>query len=135
RQFRPIHELPIIFITAKYLPTDLVTGFVSGGNDFLIKPVSKNELLTRIKTHLQLLDVTRNLENIVDDRTVALKETQKTLEAIDNVVSLINRQNDMAELGKILLRESVALMDNSDCGAFWLIDESSGAFVLVDTYG
>ena len=135
RQFRPIHELPIIFITAKYLPTDLVTGFVSGGNDFLIKPVSKNELLTRIKIHLQLLDVTRNLESIVDDRTVALKETQKTLEAIDNVVSLINRQTDMSELARILLRESVALMDNSDCGAFWLIDDSRGAFALVDTYG
>ncbi|RKZ79416.1 MAG: hypothetical protein DRR19_24975, partial [Candidatus Parabeggiatoa sp. nov. 1] len=48
-------ELPIILLTAKNQVADLVTGLESGANDYLTKPVSKDELLARIKTHLHIL--------------------------------------------------------------------------------
>ena len=48
------HQLPVIMLTAKTQTADLIIGFESGANDYLIKPFSKDELLTRIKTHLQL---------------------------------------------------------------------------------
>ncbi|MDY6991453.1 MAG: PAS domain S-box protein, partial [Pseudomonadota bacterium] len=47
-------ELPILLLTAKNQIADLVTGLEVGANDYLIKPISKNELLARIKTHLRL---------------------------------------------------------------------------------
>ena len=47
-------ELPIIMLTAKSRVTDLVEGFNVGANDFLTKPFSKEELISRIKTHLNL---------------------------------------------------------------------------------
>ncbi len=47
-------ELPIIMLTAKNRVTDLVEGFNAGANDFLTKPFSKEELMSRIKTHLNL---------------------------------------------------------------------------------
>ena len=47
-------ELPIIMLTAKPLIYDLLEGFASGANDYLIKPFSKQELLARIKTHIHL---------------------------------------------------------------------------------
>ncbi len=47
-------ELPVIMLTAKNRVSDLVNGFNSGANDYLTKPFSKNELLSRIKTHLNL---------------------------------------------------------------------------------
>ncbi len=47
-------ELPVVLLTAKNRVTDLVTGFNAGANDYLTKPFSKNELLSRIKTHLNL---------------------------------------------------------------------------------
>tara|TARA_R110002050_G_scaffold92566_3_gene193740 strand:- start:32198 stop:35701 length:3504 start_codon:yes stop_codon:yes gene_type:complete len=47
-------ELPIILLTAKNRVSDLVTGFRVGANDYLTKPFSKDELLSRIKTHLNL---------------------------------------------------------------------------------
>ncbi len=50
-------ELPIIMLTAKNQVTDLVEGFVHGANDYLTKPLSKAELLARIKTHLNLLKI------------------------------------------------------------------------------
>ncbi|WP_282124130.1 tetratricopeptide repeat protein [Algibacter mikhailovii] len=47
-------ELPVVLLTAKNRVSDLVAGFNVGANDYLIKPFSKNELLSRIKTHLNL---------------------------------------------------------------------------------
>lgn len=135
RSIKPVHELPIIFITAKHLSTDLVAGFVAGGNDFLVKPVSKNELLQRTKTHLLLLDVTRNLERIVDERTNTLNEARRSLEAIDNIVNHINRQHSLQGLAQVLLRESSHLLTKAYAGAFWLIDEDKGAFKLISTLG
>ena len=47
-------ELPVVLLTAKNRVSDLVIGFNVGANDYLTKPFSKNELLSRIKMHLNL---------------------------------------------------------------------------------
>lgn len=48
------NELPIIMLTAKNQVSDLLEGLACGANDYLTKPISKNELLARIRTHLNL---------------------------------------------------------------------------------
>ena len=40
---------PILFITARSQPKDVVAGFESGANDYLKKPFSVEELIVRIK--------------------------------------------------------------------------------------
>ena len=42
-------QTPLIFLTAKSLPQDVVTGFENGGNDYLKKPFSMEELIVRIR--------------------------------------------------------------------------------------
>lgn len=74
REQWPVYDLPIIFLTAKNQVADLVQSFEVGANDYLSKPIAKHELLTRVKTHLKLLDVHRNLENKVAHRTKALEQ-------------------------------------------------------------
>lgn len=57
RELRKDHspaELPVIFVTAKSRPEDLEEGFAVGGNDYLVKPVGKGELLARIAVQLEL---------------------------------------------------------------------------------
>ncbi len=49
-------ELPIIFLTAKNQPGDIVTAFEVGGNDYIVKPVDKTELSAKIDIHLSLKD-------------------------------------------------------------------------------
>ncbi len=46
-------EVPIIFVTAKTQTEDLLKGFESGGNDYLRKPFSMEELIVRIKNLLK----------------------------------------------------------------------------------
>lgn len=52
RLLRP--EIPIIFLTAKSQTEDVLQGFDSGGNDYLRKPFSQEELIVRIKNLVQL---------------------------------------------------------------------------------
>ncbi|KPM48797.1 response regulator transcription factor [Jiulongibacter sediminis] len=42
-------ETPILFLTAKSLTEDVLKGFKSGGNDYLKKPFSLEELIVRIE--------------------------------------------------------------------------------------
>ncbi len=51
RQLNP--QVPIIFLTAKTQTTDLVKGFSSGGNDYIKKPFSMEELIVRIENALR----------------------------------------------------------------------------------
>ncbi len=54
RQTYTLNELPVILLTAKNQPEDIITGFKSGANDYLTKPFAKEELIIRMQTHLRL---------------------------------------------------------------------------------
>lgn len=54
--------IPIIFLTAKSQTSDVVQGFNLGGNDYLKKPFSMEELIVRINALLK-----RNLEETTED--------------------------------------------------------------------
>lgn len=87
RQMWQASELPILLLTAKNRVGDLVAGFDAGANDYLTKPVEKDELLARIRTHLNLLslttenlrlttelDITRKLQKMLLPRAEELKK-------------------------------------------------------------
>ncbi|QTD48483.1 ATP-binding protein [Sulfidibacter corallicola] len=115
-------ELPIIFLTAKNRLQDLVTGFDYGGNDYLIKPVAKEELLARVRTHLALLHVNRHLEKEVRARTGELREHNRELETLNDVVQTINREVELGGLTQALVDQAVKLLPKAKRGAFLLRD-------------
>lgn len=45
--------VPILFLTAKSLEEDRITGFQSGGDDYITKPFSMKELVLRIEVFLK----------------------------------------------------------------------------------
>lgn len=56
--------IPIIFLTAKSQTKDVLEGFQHGGNDYLKKPFSMEELIVRIHNLLDRLRLKSGSENI-----------------------------------------------------------------------
>ena len=67
RQKYSASKLPIILLTAKDQPEDTVRGFQHGANDYLTKPFSREELLVRVRFHLQLSNATSEIFRMMDD--------------------------------------------------------------------
>jgi putative two-component system response regulator len=76
--------IPIIFITAKTDPEDIVKGFKLGAVDYVSKPFNYAELSARIKTHTELKMLQTNLELAVVDRTQKLHDALNELKIIHN---------------------------------------------------
>jgi signal transduction histidine kinase len=47
-------DIPVIFLTARIESEDIVKGFEVGGIDYVTKPFSTVELISRVKTHVEL---------------------------------------------------------------------------------
>ena len=56
-------DIPIIFLTAKSDSDSMSKGFEVGGLDYIVKPFHANELLARVKTHLDLYRAKKILKN------------------------------------------------------------------------
>ena len=61
--------IPIIFISALQDMQDKVKGFEAGGVDFISKPFQAEEVLARVRTHMELRNMQLNLERMVAKRT------------------------------------------------------------------
>lgn len=53
KQIRSHTACPIIFLTARTEPDDILTGLMVGGDDYITKPFDLRELLGRIQAHLR----------------------------------------------------------------------------------
>jgi PleD family two-component response regulator len=66
-------SIPIIFMTALSDAQSKEKGFVLGAVDYITKPFQEQEVLARVKTHLQLRQLTKNLEQRVAEQTADLE--------------------------------------------------------------
>lgn len=69
-------DIPVIFISAMQDTVDKLTGFQVGGVDYVAKPFQSEEVLARVKTHVQLHRMQQNLESMVEQRTQALVRSE-----------------------------------------------------------
>ncbi|MCL2789665.1 MAG: diguanylate cyclase [Desulfobulbus sp.] len=55
-------EIPVLFVTVSNSKDDIVAGFAAGGQDYIVKPSTKEELLARVRTHLALCKTQQELK-------------------------------------------------------------------------
>jgi len=80
RESFPANEVPVLLLTAKTQVSSLIEGLDAGANDYLTKPVSKNELLARIKTHLQLSHLNIAYGRFVPHQFIQLMDKQSVVD-------------------------------------------------------
>ena len=111
RQRYSVDQLPILLLTAKTQVEDIVTGLSVGANDYLSKPVSRDELIARIRTQInlrslrqenlrqttelqrakdKLVEYNLTLEQKVEERTRELSQTLEILKATQAELEIEN---------------------------------------------
>jgi DNA-binding response OmpR family regulator len=84
-------KIPIIFLTAKSQTSDVLEGFNHGGNDYLKKPFSMEELIVRINSLLNRIELKTNVDAIkIGDYSFNL--TKQTLENSLEIQLLTHRE-------------------------------------------
>jgi two-component system sensor histidine kinase/response regulator len=79
-------DIPVIYLTARTEPEDILKGFNTGAVDYILKPFNAAELIARVKTHLELKNTTAELkainlrlEEVVRLRTMEITQANKEL--------------------------------------------------------
>ena len=74
-------NLPVIFISAKGEVEDIVEGFRVGGVHYITKPFRGNEVISRVKTHVQLSWLKKQQETRIHE----LEFKNHKLEELDKI--------------------------------------------------
>lgn len=73
-------KIPVIFMTALNDLDSKVKGFELGALDYITKPFQDQEVLARVKTHIQLNKLTHNLQTEIEQKTIWLQEAKVAAE-------------------------------------------------------
>ena len=117
-------QLPVIFLTAKGLESDLSSGFASGANDYLTKPFSKEELYARIGIHIQQTRHARELDS-----------KNRELESLHRIIKIINREAEMHGLLQAILQQGMSLFPGAERGLFAIWNERRQCFLIEASVG
>jgi len=73
------HDIPVIFLSALRESGDKLKGFALGAVDYIAKPYQPEEVLARVRTHVELRQLQSRLEERVAERTAQLLDAQASL--------------------------------------------------------
>ena len=116
REIRKVdRSIPIVFLTARSQTNNVLEGFTVGGNDYLKKPFSMEELIARINNLLQRKDFSEqpeqfNLGNFLFDyhrQILQYKDEEKTIlttREADLLYHLYMNKNRILDRSPILLK-------------------------------
>ena len=114
-------DVPVIFLSAASETEDKLQGFEAGGVDYLTKPYQRDELLARVRTHLELQQLRHHLEVLVEARTAELRDAElelvhiahyDALTGLPNRVLLVDRMRQgMSQVLRRGQRLAVAYLD------------------------
>ncbi|MBX3690890.1 response regulator transcription factor [Dokdonella sp.] len=107
--------LPIIFLTARGAEADIVRGLEVGGDDYLVKPPRRAELLARVSAVLRRHGGDDGGRDSLDVAPYAIDFKRRRIAFAGNEVELTQREFDLATFlfrrhGRIVSRD--ALLEN-----------------------
>lgn len=124
KELRKVSTVPVIFASARTSETDRITGFDIGGDDYLPKPYSMKELLSRVNALIRRTYGFTEEEKIVTFGDVEVNITARTVRKKDEEISLSLREFDL--LAYLCEHKNQALAKDR------LLQEVWGAFSMVE---
>ena len=105
-------QVPILFVTAKSMLEDKIAGFESGGDDYIIKPFSMDELILRIGVFLRRSIPPNGREEVFSIGTFSFNFTNLTLSHANGSKILTHKEAEVLRLlsenkNRVLKREEI----------------------------
>jgi len=105
-------QVPILFVTAKSMLEDKVEGFSAGGDDYITKPFSVEELQMRIEVFLRRSNSKENIDTTFKLGKFEFDSSNLTLSGNGDVRTLTQKESDVLGLlcknrDRVLKREEI----------------------------
>lgn len=122
RQLRDTGNItPVLMITAKDAFDDMSQGFVSGTDDYMVKPVNVNEMLLRVKALLRRAQMINDRRQVVGNTVMELD----SLTVTTDTESMVLPQKEFMLLYKMLSYPGKIFTRNQLMDEIWGYDNES----------
>lgn len=94
-------KTPVIFLTAKSLIEDRIKGLKLGGDDYLTKPFSSEELLLRIENIFKRVFISRQKKIVADSLTIGkyiFDYSRRTLKINGKIKKLTSKESELLRM-------------------------------------
>ena len=132
------HDIPVIFISALTQLESKMRGFTLGGADFITKPFQSEEVLARVRTHLSLRSLQRQLEQAnaaLQKQVVELERQNEELDAFAHMVAhdLKNPLNNIMGFSELLQRRANMDAQTVDNITRWIFEGGAKMNDIIDS--
>ena len=122
QQLRDTNNItPVLMITAKDAFDDMNQGFVSGTDDYMVKPVNVNEMLLRVKALLRRAQMINDRRQVVGNTVMELD----SLTVTTDTESMVLPQKEFMLLYKMLSYPGKIFTRNQLMDEIWGYDNES----------
>ena len=122
RQLRDTGNItPVLMITAKDAFDDMSQGFISGTDDYMVKPVNVNEMLLRVKALLRRAQMINDRRQVVGNTVMELD----SLTVTTDTESMVLPQKEFMLLYKMLSYPGKIFTRNQLMDEIWGYDNES----------
>ncbi|MEG0377074.1 MAG: response regulator transcription factor [Eubacterium sp.] len=98
QRIRDFVACPILFLTARVEDSDKVKGFAIGGDDYIIKPFSLDELGARVAAHLRRETRKRQASRVWFDNELVIDYTEHQVYLKNRPIRFAKKEFDIIEL-------------------------------------
>ena len=130
KSIRNFVSCPILFLTANAEDSDKIKGFGVGGDDYIVKPFSIDELGARVSAHLRRESRIQTKSSVLFDEKLAIDYLERAVYWNGNEIPLLKKEFDIIEVlsqnpGQVFDRERLY-------EAAWGLDGSGNNTVVAE---
>lgn len=97
RKIRGTVDCPIVFLSARAQEQDRITGLMLGGDDYIVKPFSIDELGARIKAHLRREERGKRKSASLTEGDLTIRYDERSVECASHVLGLTKTEYGILE--------------------------------------
>ncbi len=117
KELRRVSTVPVIFASARTSEQDRITGFDIGGDDYLPKPYSMKELLSRINALIRRTYGFSSKEELYQFGDITVNITSRSVTKKDEIIPLSLKEFDL--LAYMCQHQNIALSKENVLSEVW----------------